>query len=210
MVGGSLERLSLPTVGDPSTGALVVQDSDIHIGMNDQFNSLRPEFSFSAPGPGTYTMTVPYGVHRIVCNLRGAGGGGGGAGLHPNSIYTHRDANGGSGGDGARLYEYIDVSPFDEIRLIVGQGGSAGSNRTGYNVRGASGSNGQSTRLYINNSQVLHADGGGYGRGGLQNESSGRNGSDASPSGGAVGGSRGTRSSQPTSGQDGSASLSLA
>ena len=71
---------------------------------------------------GTYTFTVPEGVNRVLLTLAGAGGGGGGYACN-----EYRECRqGGNGGRGDLITQYIGVLQKNTYSIVVGAGGSGG------------------------------------------------------------------------------------
>lgn len=75
------------------------------------------------------TWTVPSGVSVIKVELWGGAGGGGGAG-----VYSYSLNNGGDGGSGGYSQTVLNVVPGQQYNIVIGQGGSAGSNAMGYSL----------------------------------------------------------------------------
>jgi len=74
--------------------------------------------------PGTYTFTVPANVTRVTAII--AGGGGGGSSGNGVNYY------GGSGGGGGGSYIVdINVTPGQQLSVVVGSGGAGGTGGTG-------------------------------------------------------------------------------
>ena len=96
---------------------------------------------------GTYTFTVPAGINEISAVCVGGGGGGGG---------SSNAENGGGGGGGALSYGTIDVTPLEDLTVVVGGAGNAGS------VVGDGGSGGD-TQLKRSSTVLLQGEGGGGG-----------------------------------------------
>ena len=95
------KRLNIPTVLVPNAVSPVVAE-------------LVPEGTI----PGTYTVTIPSGVYRLI--VIGAGGGSGGG----NSKSDHKGP-GGAGGCGGAFDGYVNL-PSDTYTVIVGKGGKGG------------------------------------------------------------------------------------
>ena len=93
---------------------------------------------------GTYTFTVPAGINEISAVCIGGGGGGGG---------SSNNENGGGGGGGALSYGTIDVTPLEDLTVVVGGAGNAGS------VVGDGGSGGD-TQLKRSSTVLLQGEGG--------------------------------------------------
>jgi hypothetical protein len=72
---------------------------------------------------------VPSSVSKIKVELWGASGGGGGAGAYS---YSYNLNNGGDGGSGGFSEQEFDVVPNQQFNIIIGSGGSAGTNATYY------------------------------------------------------------------------------
>lgn len=99
---------------------------------------------------GTFNFTVPSGVSKILAYLWGAGGGGGA--YNPSS-----SRGGGGGGGGSFLLSAIDVTPGDQLAIVVGKGGG-GSGSTGID-----GQSGGTTRITLPTFVSYTAGGGGGG-----------------------------------------------
>ena len=87
----------------------------------------------TAGNPGKATITssqfwsVPASVSKIKVELWGAAGGGGGAGAYSYSYYLNA---GGTGGSGGYAQQELDVAENQQFYVIIGEGGTAGSNAT--------------------------------------------------------------------------------
>lgn len=99
--------------------------------------------------PGSYNVTVPDGVTRIIASMWGAGGGGGG--VSSNNLY-----GGGGGGSGFFKEVLLQVLPGQNLTVQVGSGGNGGG-------VGASGVPGQMSFVQnaLNGSFYVYAGGGG-------------------------------------------------
>ncbi len=99
--------------------------------------------------PGSYNLTVPDGVTRIIASMWGSGGGGGG--VSSNNVY-----GGGGGGAGFFKEVLLQVLPRQNLTIQVGSGGSGGA-------VGASGLPGQMTFIQnaLNGSFYVYGGGGG-------------------------------------------------
>ena len=71
--------------------------------------------------PGSYVFTVPDDTEVISAVAIGGGGGGSTSTLSANGI------SGGGGGGGALHYNTFEVTPGEELAIVVGPGGSGGS-----------------------------------------------------------------------------------
>ena len=78
-------------------------------------NTVEGKEGFGYTG-GEQTFTVPAGVCSIEVTLNGAGGGGGDNFLEQAGV----------GGAGEQVIDTIDVTPLEELTVIVGGGGEAG------------------------------------------------------------------------------------
>lgn len=74
------------------------------------------------------TFTVPQGVSSIVVEAWGGGGAGGGVNGRSN-----RSRYGAGGGGGAYAKKTLSVTPGETLNLIIGSGGSSGTNTDGSN-----------------------------------------------------------------------------
>jgi hypothetical protein len=83
------------------------------------------------PGKATITSTqfwsVPASVSKIKVELWGAAGGGGGAGAYS---YSYNLNSGGYGGSGGYAQQELDVMESQQFYVIIGEGGTAGTNAT--------------------------------------------------------------------------------
>jgi len=83
------------------------------------------------PGKATITSTqfwsVPASVSKIKVELWGAAGGGGGAGAYS---YSYNLSDGGKGGSGGYSQQELDVMESQQFYVIIGEGGTAGTNAT--------------------------------------------------------------------------------
>lgn len=95
------KRLNLPTVVVPNAISPVVSE-------------LVPEGTI----PGTYSVTIPNGVYRLI--VIGAGGGSGGG----NTKSDHK-GSGGAGGCGSAFDGYVNLTS-GTYNVIVGKGGKGG------------------------------------------------------------------------------------
>lgn len=75
------------------------------------------------------TWTVPPAISKIKVELWGGAGGGGGAGAYS---YSYNLNNGGDGGSGGYAQQEMDVVENQQFNVIIGAGGSAGSNAVYY------------------------------------------------------------------------------
>ncbi|ATN94283.1 hypothetical protein [Lysinibacillus phage vB_LspM-01] len=98
---------------------------------------------------GSFNLTVPEGVTRIIASIWGAGGGGGG--VSSNNVY-----GGGGGGAGFFKEVLLQVLPRQNLTIQVGSGGRGGA-------VGASGLPGQMTFIQnaLNGSFYVYGGGGG-------------------------------------------------
>lgn len=71
------------------------------------------------------TWTVPAAVSKIRVELWGGAGGGGGAGAYS---YSYNLNNGGDGGSGGYAQQELNVVPNQQFIVVIGSGGSAGTN----------------------------------------------------------------------------------
>lgn len=144
------------------------------------------------------TWTVPAGVEAIFVKAWGAGGGGGGGGYNERNGFGK---DGGDGGSGGFAQTTLDVSPGEDLNIIVGGGGAAGRSDLfkvnnniiispeEFDIRiGAGGGGGGFSAVYKDSAPLIIAAGGGGGGGGdssntLYNEDGGAGG----PGGGSVG-----------------------
>ncbi len=91
----------------------------------------------------TQTWVVPNNVSKIKVELWGAAGGGGGAGTYS---YSYNLNNGGDGGSGGFAEQEMTVNPNESFDVIIGFGGSAGTNAYyPYNYGDTDGGNGTNT-----------------------------------------------------------------
>lgn len=127
---------------------------------NDEAIVYRPVGgSFIWKQAGTYSFTVPSDVYILYVDLLIGGGGGGGGAMGSTK-------NGGNGGRGQILYNYlVRVNPGDVLMITIGTGGTGG-------VAGANGKAGGTSSI----GTLLAANGGGYGP--YWNASTGNNGVD--------------------------------
>jgi len=72
---------------------------------------------------GTENWVVPVGVTSITIECWAGGGGGGSANKPAGQVYNR----GGGGGGGAYASSTISVTPGDNVEIVVGAGGSAGT-----------------------------------------------------------------------------------
>ena len=79
------------------------------------------------------TFVVPPGVRQLEVFLVGGGGGGG----------SNSHASGGGGGGGQVINQMIDVVPYQEFQVVIGQGGTNVLQNSGY--VGSNGTNGGDT-----------------------------------------------------------------
>ena len=106
--------------------------SDIYVGVNG-----TPKSCYSGVKPGetiftsSTTFTVPKGVKKIDAFCVGGGGQGGKSGTFTNYLGSGNDvetrAGGGGGGGYTSTVLGADVTPGQEIPIVVGAGGSGGS-----------------------------------------------------------------------------------
>lgn len=120
---------------------------------------------------GTSTFTVPIGVTQITVKTWG-GGGGGGSGSNSTGV-------GGTGGGGGYAKAVINVTPSEDLTILVGAGGA----KAAANNRGGSG--GEATKVSRSSTILLEAGAGGGG-GGRRGGTTGTNG-DAGAGGGTTG-----------------------
>jgi hypothetical protein len=107
--------------------------------------------------PGTYYFTVPAGVTSISCVV--IGGGGGSSGCSGASQYS-----GAGGGGGGLVYGTISVTAGQTVTVLVGAGGTAGTNvNSSTNIAG----NGGESRISYGGISMLRAFGGAGGRYGV-------------------------------------------
>jgi len=75
------------------------------------------------------TWSVPPAVSKIKVELWGAAGGGGGAGAYSYSYNLNTGGSGGSGGFAEHLFNVVEN---EQYTVVIGTGGSAGTNATWY------------------------------------------------------------------------------
>ena len=147
--------------------------------INGVWQQFYPEniTSITYSTPGTYTYTIPAGVHSANLTVAGAGGGsGGGDGGNPATV----------GFAGNVVTATIQVTPGDVFTFIVGSGGGIGSsgvrgtggggggvdpaglynggrggNAGGSGTSGAGGGGGAATTVRLGATQIIVAAGGG-------------------------------------------------
>ena len=150
---GNWVAVTLPSVsqiGNPNG-----QWQSIHNGwvnVNGQWKQFFPSNGTQTyTSAGTYTFTVPPGIHRVTIDAAGAGGGGAGGEEVGNG------ASGGGGGSGGFVqYQVLQVTPGEIITFTVGTGG-AGAPFVGRTTAAPGGSNGGDTYAsYGSNTFVLH------------------------------------------------------
>jgi hypothetical protein len=114
--------------------------------------------------PGFTNFTVPANVTRIGVDIWGGGGGGGGRSTLGNdgscTITSGVDCAGSSGGSGAYMRAFLDVTPGEVLAIQVGSGGAAGSNDT-------NGGTGGTSIVFRGGTQLLRTNGGSGGQGNL-------------------------------------------
>lgn len=138
---------------------------------------------FNFTSPGSYTFTVPAGVHQATAIVVGGGGGGGGTDGGGDS---HAGGGGGSGG-----YQTVTtaVTPGNTYTVVVGTGGKPGACTNGSfslavpnNSGNKNGTNGTSSTAF-----GVTSTGGIGGIGDTSDNNDGRSGAGGSP-GGVAGG----------------------
>ncbi|WP_434510073.1 beta strand repeat-containing protein [Desulfitobacterium sp. AusDCA] len=85
-------------------------------GVTGTYSATPSHGSQSWTTPGTYTWTVPDGVNRVLVGIYGAGGAGGPSGYNGNGT--------GGGGGGAFGGASVNVTPGQQITVVVGVGGT--------------------------------------------------------------------------------------
>lgn len=132
--------------------------------------------------PGADTWTVPAGITTVEITCIGASAGGAGSArvsVWPNypagEFYRQQGAVGGDGGLGGRSVTIASVLPGQELAIMVGSAGTAGTNATddyldswSYPVTatGVSGTDGTHTSVSLSGVVLCQANGGGTGTGG--------------------------------------------
>jgi hypothetical protein len=119
----------------PGNGILIVNDT-ISVSNQALLDGMGAGFALFT----TDSMwVVPSGVNSIVVEVWSAGGGGGGGAMSPGCPFADcpdvisgspafsKYAGGGGGGSGAYQKVTLDVSSFDVLTVMVGQGGSGGN-----------------------------------------------------------------------------------
>ena len=109
-------------VGTYNDTLTIVSDAgNVDIGVTYQVTPYIPG-SIDYTNPGTYIFTIPDGVVTISASVYGAGGGGGG-------FYGNGDnhAGGGGGSGGYLLNQTINVTPGEQLTVIVGASGKSAS-----------------------------------------------------------------------------------
>lgn len=107
------------------------------------------------------TIDIPSGAVQVQIYAVAAGGGSGG--YHGGGIYANI-WHGGAGGSGASVVTVIPIPAGTKtLKAIVGKGGSGGDySRTGV---GDNGEDGEDTIVYLDDSEVIHLQGGKGGKG---------------------------------------------
>lgn len=119
---------------------------------------------------GSFTFTVPAGVHSVMASICGAGGGGGGG---SNSGGGATLAPGGGGGAGTTLNTaLLPVTPAEALGITIGAGGTGGA-AAPTNGSGGAGTAGGDTQITRSSLAILGALGGLAGGGGTHNNPSG-------------------------------------
>jgi hypothetical protein len=107
------------------------------------------------------TVTVPEGAGSVVFTWLVAGGGSGGAGTEGGY-----GGGGGGGGGGGYYHGYaLNVSPGDNVAVVIGNAGAQNGavNASGDNTSANDGKPGGDSVVYINGTEVLRVTGGGGG-----------------------------------------------
>ena len=99
-------------------------------GAPGQDGTIIPRGLVEFRDPGSYSFTVPDGVHRIQVELWGAGGGGGEEGV-AGDMGTRQELGGGGGGGGAYYRAIVNVTSGTNVSVTVGAGGTAGGRTPG-------------------------------------------------------------------------------
>lgn len=148
-----------PTGPQGATGPQGPQGPQGPPGTGGGLNGLQ-EFSQS----GTYSFTAPSSVTHILVEMWGAGGGGGGGVSISGVVVTA----GSGGGAGAYTRAIVPVTPGTTYNIIVGAGGASGTDCifTGFGcAAGTSGTDGGTSEITDNSSDVLASAAGGFGGG---------------------------------------------
>ena len=112
-----------PTPNGPSKGQIIVGSG----------GGIPGPTTLSYVSPGSYSFTVPTGIHSLSINILGGGGGAGG---------SDASGQGHDGYPGAVISGALTVNPGDTIDIIVGGGGVGGTNQASGSGGGAGGSSG--------------------------------------------------------------------
>lgn len=129
-------------------------------------------------GGGGGSGEGPYSGHTSKAGSAGKGRSGGAGGKNTSISTVGNGGNGGDGGFGFISYKSVNLEKGDQITVTLGQLGTAGkggaaatstgwsSNSDANGKKGATGSNGGNTVVFLNGTKILTANGGKGGAGG--------------------------------------------